>query len=364
MVSSMTLRAVAWLCLVAAAAWMAPPGRAARDDRVGLLPEGISPDAAAFSENELYVLQRGTITVFSLPDVTRRRVFGGSGRGPGRLSPRHQFDQGLRLTAGRVLVEDNDKLVTYSQAGRFIGEARKPQNTTWLLPIGDRYVAKSMIVTGRPPTQIIRAALYDASLHEIAELYRQPWFQQPAPNGFTTELPGDLLHYAVVGNRIWVDASPRGFVIEVFDQTGARVSTIARPYTPLRLTPAERARLLREVRREKRVAQMVAQTGSWEQLRTTWHLRFPDTVPAIRELQAWGPGAVVRTFERQDSLVRYVVLDAGGGNARDRWLPEPTDAETEARVAGTSFFGFVGDWYYYLRLDSISGRWEVCRTRL
>jgi len=364
MALTMALRAAGWLCLVVAASWMTPAGRAAREDRLGLLPEGMSPDAAAFSENELYVLHRGTITVFSLPDVTRRRAFGGSGRGPGKLSPRHQFDQGLRLAAGRVLVEDNDKLVSYSQAGRLIGEARKPQNTTWFLPIGDRFVAKSMIVTGRPPTQIIRAALYDASLHEIAELYRQPWFQQPAPNGFTTELPGDLLHYAVVGNRIWIDASPRGFVIEVFDQTGARVSTIARPYTPLRLTPEERARQLRAVRQEKRVAEMVAQTGSWEQLRTIWRFRFPDSVPAIRELQAWGQGAQVRTFERRDGLVRYVMLDAGGGNARDRWLPEPTDAETEARVAGTSFFGFVGDWYYYLRLDSISHRWEVRRTRL
>jgi len=360
---TMLLRTVAWLCLVAAAAWVAPPGRAAREERLGVLPEGMSPDAAAFSENELYVLHRGTITVFSLPDVTRRRVFGGSGRGPGRLSPQHQFDQGLRLAAGRVLVEDNDKLVTYSRAGQFIGEVSKPRNTTWFLPVGDRYVAKSMIVTGRPPTQIIRAALYDADLHEIAELYRQRWFQQPAPDGFTTELPGDLLHYALVGDRIWVDASPRGFVIEVFDRTGTRVSTIARPYAPLSLTPAERARQLRTVRREKRVAAMVAQTGSWEQLRATWHLVFPDTVPAIGELQAWGPGAMVRTFERRDGLVRYVMLDASGGSAGDRWLPEPTDAETEARVAGTSFFGFVGDWYYYLRLDPISDRWEVCRTR-
>ncbi len=343
---------------------MAPAGRAARDERLGLLPVGMSPDAAAFSEKELYILHRGTITVFSLPDVVRQRAFGGSGRGPGRLSPRHQFDQGLRLAGGRVLAEDNDKLVSFSAEGQFLGEAAKPHNTTWFLPVGDRYVAKSMIVTGTPPAQVIRAVVYDAALREVAELYRQPWFQQLTPSGFTTELPGDLLHYAVVGGRIWIDASPRGFVIEVFDPAGARVSTLSRRSTPVRLTAPERDRLLADVRQEKRVAAMVAQTGSWEKLRAIWSITFPTAAPAIRELQAWGQGAIVRTFDRRDGLVRYVVLEAAGGLPRDLWLPEPTDAETEARVAGTSFFSFIGDSYYYLRLDGAAHRWEVHRVPL
>ncbi len=358
----MVLRTAAWACLIAMASWAAPAGRAARDERLGLLPEGMSPDAAAFSETELFILHRGTITVFSLPDVTAQRDFGGSGRGPGRLSPRHQFDQGLRLAAGRVLVEDNDKLVTFSPEGRFIGEAAKPHNTTWFLPVGDRYVAKSMIVTGTPPAQVIRAVLYDADLREVAELYRQPWFQQLTPGGFTTELPGDLLHYAAAGGRIWVDASPRGFVLEVFDPAGTRVSTLSRRQAPVRLTAADNGRLLTAVRQEKRVAAMVAQTGSWEKLQAIWRITFPDAAPAIREVHPHGPGVIVRTFEGRDGLVRYVVLDAAGGLPRDLWLPEPTDAETEARVAGTSFFSFVGDWYYYLRLDGAAHRWEVHRV--
>ncbi len=332
--------------------------------RLGQLPAGMSPDSIDFTASELYVLERGTVSVFSLPEMTPLRTFGGSGSGPGKLSPRHTFDQAIRVVGDTVLVEDNNKLIRFSRVGQVIEEQRKPENTVWFVPIGDRYVAKSMVVEGTPPTQVIRIALYDAQLREVKELYRQPWFQQRQGEGFSTVLLGDLLHFAVARDRVCVEESPRGFVVECYDASGTRVSVIERPRAGVPVTGADRDREMALVRTEKRVALMVRMTGSWEKLRQIWTITFPAVTPPLRELQASANRLLARTFERKGDTVKYVLLDLEGTSDRELWLPLPTDAETEARVSGTAFFKLVGDQYYYLRHDADSNRWEVHVTDL
>jgi hypothetical protein len=322
----------------------------------------MSPDSVDFTPSELYVLERGTVSVFSLPGVAPVRSFGGGGSGPGRLSPRHNFDQAIRVAGDTILAEDNDKIILFSRTGRVIGEKRKPENTAWFVPVGDRFVAKSMVVTGAPPRQIMRLVIYDSQLREVKELYRQPWFQQRDRNGFSTELLGDLLHFAVVGDRICVEESPRGFVIELFDVSGSRVGTISRARVGVPVTPADRDREMALVRKEKRVAAMIGMTGSWEKLRQIWKITFPAVTPALREIQASDGRLLARTFERKDGTEKYLLLDLDGKAQQELSLPMPTDAETEARVSGTAFFKLVGNRFYYLRQDAGSNRWEVHAT--
>jgi hypothetical protein len=343
-------------CLLALLSCLARPARA---QMLGGLPIGMNPDSVDFTDSELYVLERGTVSVFSLPGIVRLRTFGGAGRGPGELSPNHSFDQTVRVIGETVLMEDNDKLVMFSKAGRLIGEKRKPANTVWFVPIGNRFVAKSMVVTGNPAIQYIRVVIYDSELREVKELYRQKWFQQQDASGFSTELLGDLLHFAVVGDRICVEESPKGFVIETFDVAGNRVSTIERACVAVPVTDADRKREMALVRREKRVAAMIAKTGSWEELRRIWTISFPDRKPPIRELQAVGNRLLVRSFDRNDGMDRYFMLDLNGTVLQELLLPIPTDAETEARVGGTAFFKLLGERFYYLRQNLDPDRWEV-----
>jgi len=345
-----------WLACLYGHAMSAAP------QRLGQLPAGMSPDSIDFTASELYVLEGGTVSVFSLPEMTRVRTFGGSGIGPGKLSPRHSFDQAIRVVGDTVLVEDNDKLIRFSRAGQLIEEKRKPENSTWFVPIGDRYAAKSMVVEGTPPTQIIRIALYDAQLGEVKELYRQPWFQQRQGQGFSTVLLGDQLHFAVARDRVCVEESPKGFVVECFDSSGRSVSAIERARAGVPVTAADRDREMALVRTEKRVALMIGMTGSWEKLRQIWTITFPAVTPPLRELQAGANRLLARTFERTGDTVKHVLLDLDGTAERELWLPMPTDAETEARVSGTAFFKLVGDRYYYLRHDAGSNRWEVFAT--
>jgi CubicO group peptidase (beta-lactamase class C family) len=346
------LRAACLVCLLPAPA----PVEA---QRLGRLPAGMSPDSVDFTTTELYMLERGTVSVFSLPGLVRLRTFGGSGRGRGRLSPNHTFDQAIRVTGQGVLAEDNEKLILFSPDGQVIAETRKPENTVWFVPVGDGYVAKSMVVSGKPPAQVMRLVLYDRALREVKELYRQPWFQQRQGSGFSTELLGDLLHFAVVQDRIAVEESPKGFVIEIFDAAGAPLRTIAHSGSGVPVTAADKARELALVRTEKRVAAMSRMAGSWEKLRQIWTITFPAVTPPLREVQASGHQLLARTFERNGDTDKHVLLNLNGSSPREFWLPRPTDAETEARVSGTAFYKLVGDRFYYLRHDTSSNRWDV-----
>jgi hypothetical protein len=336
--------------------------RAAEAQSLGRLPAGLSPDAVDFTASELYVLDRGTVSVFSLREIALLRSFDVSGAGVGKLSPNHQFDQALRVLGDRIWLEDGRKLIVYSASGQFVSEKQKPENTVRFLPAGDGFVAKSMIVEGDPGVQYIRVVLYDAELREIKELYRQKWFQQQDAKGFSTELLGDLLHFAVVGDRICVEESPKGFVIELFDRTGSRVGAIEKPIPGIPVAAQDRDREMALVRTEKRVALMIRRTGSWEKLSAMWTITFPERTPPLRELQACGDRLLVRTFERRGEAERYLLLDLDGTVRKDAFLPLVSDAETESRVSGTAFFKLLGDQFYYLKKDEASDRWEVRRT--
>ncbi len=331
---------------------------------LGTLPAGMDPDSVDFSASELYVLETGKIFVFSLSDISLNRSFGGSGRGKGQLWPRHNWDQTVRLASGRVLAEDNNKIIIFSPEGKLIDEKRKPADSTWFVPLGDKFVAKNLVISGDPPLQYIRIVLYDGQMKEIKELYRQPWFQQQEPPGFTTELPGDLLHFAVVQDKICIEESPGGFRIEVFDSHGQRISLIEKPALKVAMTDEDREREMAKVRGEKRVDAMIERTGSWEKLRQSWRITFPAFKPVIREVQALRDGLLVRTSELHGENVKYLWLDLNGNIREELFLPSGTDAETEARVCGTSFLKMVDDRFLFLRRNPAKDLWEVRQAKI
>jgi len=112
-----------WLCFQSTAA--------ASSKKLGVLPAGTSPDSVDFSAAEMLVLDRGTISVYSLPDIVLRRKFCGSGTAAGELSPRHNWDQTVRVVPGNIIAEDNDKIIFFSPDGRFLNEKIKPADTAW-----------------------------------------------------------------------------------------------------------------------------------------------------------------------------------------------------------------------------------------
>jgi len=342
---------------LAALLWL--PLSAGAPKKLGVLPAGTSPDSADFSAGEIYVLDRGTISVYSLPDLILLRTFCGRGREAGQLSPGHHWDQTVRIVSGKIIAEDDHKILFFTPDGRFLNEKIKPANSTWFIPIGDRFAAKSMIVTGTPPLQYIRIALYDADLKEIKELVRQKWFQQRNPPGFTTEFPGDLLHYAVAGDKIFVEKSLEGWAIGIFDAEGREITTAKNPFIPIPMTPADRDRETALVRREKRVAAMIARAGSWEKLREVWSFAFSDFKPALRELQAYGDNVLVRTFEQKGEESKFLLLDPQGHILKELSLPLGTDAETEARVCGTAFSKIIDGRVYFLKNNPEQALWEV-----
>lgn len=328
-------------------------------EKLGSLPAGVSPDSVDFTATEMYVLARGTISVYSLPDLVLRRTFCGPGGGAGLLSPRHQWDQTIRIAGDKVLAEDNNKIIFFSLDGRLLEEKPKPENTVWIVPFGKGYIAKNMIVTGDPALQVIRLVLYDPGLREVKEIYRQKWFQQLTPKGFETEFPGDLLHFAVAGDLVFVEKSPEGSTVGIFDTEGREIASAHPAGAPIPMTPADREGILARLRLEKRVATMIARTGSWEKLREIWSHVFTDFKPALREIQAYGDAVLVRTFEQEGDDAAFLLIDARGRVRKEIALPVGTDAETEARVCGTAFFKIIGGRVYFLKSGPVPDVWDV-----
>ncbi len=328
-------------------------------EKLGSLPAGASPDSVDFTATEMYVLAQGTISVYSLPDLVLRRTFCGPGGGAGLLLPRHQWDQTVRIAGDKILAEDNNKVLVFSPDGRLLEEKHKPKNTVWIVPFGKGYAAKNMIVTGTPPLQEIRLVLYDADLKEIKEIYRQKWFQQLTPKGFETEFPGDLLHFAVAGDKLFVEKSPEGFVVGIFDNEGRETASARPAGAPIPMTPADREQTMARLRLEKRVEAMIARSGSWEKLREIWSHVFADSKPALREIQAYGDDVLARTFKQEGDEAAFLLIDARGRVRKEIVLPVGTDAETEARVCGTAFFKVISGRVYFLKSGPAPGVWDV-----
>jgi hypothetical protein len=329
-------------------------------DKVGTLPEVMKPDNITIFGNELYIVEGATIYIYSLKDLSLIRKFGKAGEGPGELRATPFFPTRITVSSDFILGETRSKLVYFSKDGKLIKEKRKPNNLVMgFIPIGKNFVATRM---HQEEDKLIYncTRVYDSDLKEIKELYRQKWVQQGIqPPAIKLYMIMDFTNYRVYDDKIFIEESAKGFVIEAFDKAGNKLYQIKKDYEKIKVTDEQKEEIINRFKEDPVIKIQANQQGGWNEIKKLFTMIFPEAFPAIQDIGISNNIIYVQTYKVINNKEEYLVLDLKGNIVKKVFIPKFEGTPIMARILGAKLHTIKNNKLYYLTENIDEEEWEL-----
>lgn len=327
-------------------------------DKVGTLPELLKPDNLTIYGDQLYVVEGASIYIYSLKDLKLVRKFGKFGEGPGELHGGAFFPTRLTVTADHIVAETRAKVVFFSKDGKFIKETRKKNVFSGgFTPVGKNFVARRIQQDGNVSYNCID--LFDADLKRIKELYRQKWVQQGRQEPVKMYMVMDFANYTVYRDKIFIEQSPDGFRIEVFDMNGKSLYKIDKEYEKIKLTAKNKEDMLYSFKNDPVIKVQAERAGGWKQFKNFFDFAYPGTFPAIRDMMLSDGKIYIRTYKVTGDNGEYLLMDLTGDNVKRVSAPEIETVPLMARILGSRLHAMAQGKLYYLKENEEEEEWDL-----
>jgi hypothetical protein len=324
--------------------------------KIGIVPEVLKPEMIRVHGNELFVVEGAHIFIFSIKDLSLKKKFGKAGEGPGELRIVPNFTVGVTPHSDYIFAESIDKVVFYSKEGKLIREIRKFARSAKVLPVGKNFVGKTRVVDkDNNVTSVL--CIFDENMGKKKELFSQRFPQR----GINLDAIPDSLNFWVDDDKIFVEESPKGFVIEVFDSEGNKLYQIAKKYNKVKVTEKDKEETFNRMKEDPLV-----KLQGWENIKRIIKFHFPDTFPAVRDVLVTGKKIYVRTFNKKDGKDEFVVMDLKGNILKKMY--QQIGSESQIMVSmlglGPKFYSIENNKFYYLTEDEGEEEWELHVTNI
>jgi len=333
-----------------AAATILQPGAAYPADRK-ILAGVFEPEAIKIAAGELYIVEKASVLVYSLRDLSLSRKIGRQGEGPGEFKETDYWYNTVTVLPDHIFVDGYDKAVRFSRDGRLLVEMKKPVGISKMVPVGANYAGLRLEhIEGERQYQCL--CLFDANLRFKRELCRQESPVQQLSR--TIEMIPDVLNFTVWDDKVFVEKSREGLVIEVYDAEGRRIGRIEHESERIRPTQEHKNRAIEDIKSDPFVKRM-----GYEAFARLSRFVWPDALPAITDFMAADGKLYVRTPGTLEGREKWLVLDMEGG-VKDRVLLPPVGgAPLMARLYGVSYHAIDQRTLYFIKDDEATEEWEL-----
>ncbi|NIM10773.1 MAG: hypothetical protein GTO45_02195 [Candidatus Aminicenantes bacterium] len=325
-------------------------------EQIGTLTEVLNPEQLVVAGDRCYIMEGPTIFIYLLKDFRLIKKFGKKGEGPGEIAQIPFITNGLTAFDNKILVDGTNKIIIFTRDGTMEKEIRKKGRLSNVLPVGDGFVATTL-KAGEDKKAYVTITLIDAQMNASKELYKQLLPQQ----GRNIRMLPDTVNVAVYENKIYVEESAKGFIIEVFDSKGNALYKIQKKGIPLKVTEKDKEVLLQEFKNDKLVQFQMKQAGGWDEYKRLLDFHYPDNFPPIRDILVIDGKIYVRTYITQKGKEKYHILDLKGKDLKTVFLPKPILASLITRILSRTvrFFHIANEKYYYLVENEEEEEWEL-----
>jgi hypothetical protein len=327
--------------------------------RVGVLDGLLKPSIIDIHKDLLYIMDTEKVRVYSLMDLKLINSFGKKGEGPGEYKIIVQIPLRLQAHQDLLLVESYDKLLYFTLDGKYLREMRKPFILGMFTQIGTNLIARRVLQPQDGTPSISSVKIYNQNLEEVKELYRQPFIQQGVGLNLKIDLSQDFLLYSVYDNKIFVDESRKGFVIEVFDFTGKKLYEINNPYDKIPITNTVKARLIKDVEMDPHIQRQMKLFGAtWKELSKNFQFIFPDHYPPIRTMNIDNHRIYVKTFKKKADKEEYIIMDLKGKVLKKAFVPQTAKPWIMSMLMGIRLETIYNGKVYYVQ-ENEDEEWEL-----
>jgi hypothetical protein len=334
--------------------------------KLGTLSELTNPDNITLHNDELYVVQGPNIYVYALKDLRFIRKFGKKGQGPGELLAIPGTPNRISVQKDYILAETYVKLIWFTKEGKLIKEMKKPIfGLLGFIPLGkkgEKFVARWI----KPDENKVihdTICIFDAELKPVKKLYKQKWIQQGVqPPNIQLDMVPDFITFKVYDDRIFIDESANGFVIEIFDIDGNKLRRLEKNYTQIQVTEDDKERMINRLKEEKYSKVQSQMVGGWNNLKKILNMQFAKTYPAIQDIEVSDNKIFIQTHKRVEDKGQvkeeYVVMDFKGNILRRVMAPEIITS-VQAREWGAELNTMYKGKLFYLLENFDEETWEL-----
>jgi hypothetical protein len=321
-------------------------------ENLGPLPDVLKPEMIRVSGDQLFIVQGPEIFNFSLKDMKLLRTFGRKGEGPGELKVSSIWYNSLAVRPDFLFVDSMDKFIYFSRNGELIKETRKPPEAQQAIPVGKNFLGINQVhIEDKVQYQVLY--LFDSSFKKIKELFKQKATAQSVTR--TTELIADVMDFQVWENKIFIERSREGFIIDVFDGSGKKLYRIQKEIEKIPVTGKHREAAENKFKQDP----FIREIGFENFKRNMGEFIYPDYFPPIQNLDVSGGKIYARTFKTEKGKEECIVMDLKGNILGRKYLPVVDRAPFVAYMVGIRYYTIHNNKYYYLKENEEAEVWEL-----
>jgi transcriptional antiterminator Rof (Rho-off) len=167
------------------------------------------------------------------------------------------------------------------------------------------------------------------------------------------------LNFQVWDNKIFIEKSPEGFLIDVFDSNGKALYQINREYEKIKVIGAHKEAAIKEIKEDPTMKRQIKQWGSWENLLKMMKFTFPDFIPPIQNIEIADGRIYARTFQKKDNKEEYIVMDLEGKMLKKTYIPRVHPLSLKDQLIGVKMAVIKNEKLYYLKENEEQEVWEL-----
>ena len=330
-------------------------------EKLGTLSDLLKPESITVQGNDLYIVEGATIHVYSIADLKLQIKFGKKGQGPGEMPAAPNYSNKITVFKDHVVAECQNKLVYFSKEGKLQKEIKKTSFTIiQSIPVGKNFAVSKLTPAEDGKTMYHSISLFNSEMKEIKELYRMKFMQQGQPPEAKLNMLFDHPGFKVFDNKIFIEESIEGFIIDVFDENGKKMYRIQKDFEKKKIPGKYKENIIEGLKNDF----MIKALGGWDNFKTLFKYYFPETFPAIQGIEVSNNKIYVQTYNERNNQDEFIIMDLKGKVKKTIFLPKFRNISLIGSILGAKLHTIQNDILYYLSENEDTEEWEFYRVQI
>lgn len=329
-------------------------------ENLGVLDGVLKPSTIDIQKDRLFVMDTEQVRIYSMKDLSLIKSFGKTGEGPGEYKIHPDIPLSLRAFNDFLIVESIDKLSYFSLDGKYLKEKRKSPLLGKISQIGKNYIGRRIVhpQDGSFSTSAIK--IFDHNFKEIGELYKQKFIRQGAYPNFRWVMGKETLFYQVTNNKIFLEKSDKGFIIDVYDFKGNKLYEIKKDYRKIPITSKDKKNMIKDMEMDPDTQVILKKYGfKWNDFSKNFKYEFPSHRPPIKSMEIDNNKIYISTFRTENNKVETIVMDLKGNVLKTAFIEPSAKEWIMALLLGIKLETIHNDKIYYIKENEDEEEWEL-----
>ena len=169
----------------------------------------------------------------------------------------------------------------------------------------------------------------------------------------------DIIHFKTLGNKVFIEKSREGFLIDVFDSNGEKLYQIEKSVNKIKVTKEDEVKIMNKFKNDPLIKQI-----GFENFKRMGKMIFPEFFPVIGGIKVANKKIYVRTYKNVKGKEEYIVMDLKGKILKRIYLPIVDNAPIMVYLMGVKYYLIYNDKFYYIRENENNEEWKRYITEI